>query len=241
MSKSKNNGVDPQEAIDIYGADVVRLYTMFAAPPEQSLEWSNAGVQGAQKFLQRVWRLAAELINGGDIAELNKDGLNDEQKAARRKTHETIQKVSDDIARRNAFNTAIAAVMELTNTLVKLDKDDAQNRAVLKEGLVAMVKMLAPIAPHMCHVLWQELGNDDLVLDAPWPVVDESALVRDSITIVVQVNGKVRSKLEVPANIEKDDALAAAKADANVQKFIDGKTVRKEIYVPGKLVNIVAN
>ncbi|MGK0443645.1 MAG: leucyl-tRNA synthetase [Bermanella sp.] len=241
MSKSKNNGVDPQEAIDIYGADVVRLYTMFAAPPEQSLEWSNAGVQGAQKFLQRVWRLAAELINGGDIAALNVDALNDEQKAARRKVHETIQKVSDDIARRNAFNTAIAAVMELTNTLVKLDKADAQNRAVLKEGLVAMVKMLAPIAPHMSHELWKELGNDDLVLDAPWPQVDEAALVRDSITIVVQVNGKVRCKLEVAANIDKDGAIAAAKADANVQKFLDGNTIRKEIYVPGKLVNIVAN
>lgn len=241
MSKSKNNGVDPQEAIDQYGADVVRLYTMFAAPPEQSLEWSNAGVQGAQKFLQRVWRLAAELINGGDIAALNKDSLNDEQKAARRKIHETIQKVSDDIARRNAFNTAIAAVMELTNTLLKLGKEDEQNRAVLKEGLVAMVKMLAPIAPHMSHVLWKELGNDDLVLDAPWPVVDESALVRDSITIVAQVNGKVRSKLEVPANIDKDAAIAAAKADANVQKFLEGNTIRKEIYVPGKLVNIVAN
>ena len=241
MSKSKNNGVDPQEAIDIYGADVVRLYTMFAAPPEQSLEWSNAGVQGAQKFLQRVWRLAAELINGGDIAALNVGALNDEQKAARRKVHETIQKVSDDIARRNAFNTAIAAVMELTNTLVKLDKADAQNRAVLKEGLVAMVKMLAPIAPHMSHELWKELGNDDLVLDAPWPQVDEAALVRDSITIVVQVNGKVRCKLEVAANIDKDGAIAAAKADANVQKFLDGNTIRKEIYVPGKLVNIVAN
>ena len=241
MSKSKNNGVDPQEAIDIYGADVVRLYTMFAAPPEQSLEWSNAGVQGAQKFLQRVWRLAAELINGGDIAALNVDGLNDEQKAARRKVHETIQKVSDDIARRNAFNTAIAAVMELTNTLVKLDKADEQNRAVLKEGLVAMVKMLAPIAPHMCHELWKEFGNTDLVLDAPWPQVDEAALVRESITIVVQVNGKVRGKLEVAANIDKDGAIAAAKTDANVQKFLDGNTIRKEIYVPGKLVNIVAN
>ena len=241
MSKSKNNGVDPQEAIDIYGADVVRLYTMFAAPPEQSLEWSNAGVQGAQKFLQRVWRLAAELVEGGDIAALNVDALDDKQKAARRKTHETIQKVSDDIARRNAFNTAIAAIMELTNTLQKLDKSDEQSRALLKEALVAMTKMLAPIAPHMSHVLWQELGNDDLVLDAPWPVVDESALVRDSITVVVQVNGKVRSKLEVPANIQKDDALAAAKADVNVQKFLDGLTVRKEIYVPGKLVNIVAN
>lgn len=241
MSKSKNNGVDPQEAIDIYGADVVRLYTMFAAPPEQSLEWSNAGVQGAQKFLQRVWRLAVELVEGGDVAALNVDALDDKQKATRRKTHETIQKVSDDISRRNAFNTAIAAIMELTNTLQKLDKTNDQSRALLKEALIAMTKMLAPIAPHMSHVLWQELGNDDLVLDAPWPVVDESALVRDSITVVVQVNGKVRSKLEVPANIQKDDALAAAKADVNVQKFLDGLTVRKEIYVPGKLVNIVAN
>jgi leucyl-tRNA synthetase len=241
MSKSKNNGADPQEAIDIYGADVVRLYTMFAAPPEQSLEWSNAGVQGAQKFLQRVWRLAAELVDGGDIVELNTDGLDDQQKAARRKTHETIQKVSDDIARRNAFNTAIAAIMELMNTLQKLDKTNHQSRAVLKEALIAITKMLAPIAPHMCHVLWTELGNNDLVLDAPWPVVDESALVRDSIQVVVQVNGKVRAKLEVPANIDKDAAIAAAKADASVIKYLDGFTIRKEIYVPGKLVNIVAN
>jgi leucyl-tRNA synthetase len=241
MSKSKNNGIDPQEAIDVYGADVVRLYTMFAAPPEQSLEWSNSGVQGAQKFLQRVWRLAAELLAGGDIDALNADALDDNQKAARRKTHETIQKVSDDISRRNAYNTAIAAIMELMNTLQKLDKSDAQNRAILKEAITAITKMLAPITPHICHVLWKELGNNDLVLDAEWPQVDESALVRDSITIVVQVNGKVRGKLEVPASIDKDGAIEAAKADANVQKFLDGNTIRKEIYVPGKLVNIVAN
>ncbi len=241
MSKSKNNGVDPQEAINLYGADVVRLYTMFAAPPEQSLEWSNAGVQGAQKFLQRVWRLAAELLDGSDIPALAVDNLNDTQKAARRKIHETIQKVSDDIARRNAFNTAIAAIMELMNTLQKLEKADEQNRAVLKEGLIAITKMLAPIAPHMCHVLWQELGHDDVILDAPWPVVDESALVRDSIQIVVQVNGKVRGKIEVPANIDQAGAIEAAKADANVQKFLGDNTIRKEIYVPGKLVNIVAN
>ena len=241
MSKSKNNGVDPQAAIDIYGADVVRLYTMFAAPPEQSLEWSNAGVQGAQKFLQRVWRLASELVAGGDVEALDADKLNDNQKAARRKTHETIQKVSDDIARRNAFNTAIAAIMELTNTLQKLDKSNGQSRAVLKEAVNAITKMLAPIAPHMCHVLFKELGNEELVLDAPWPEVDESALVRDSITIVVQVNGKMRGKIEMPANVDKDGAIEAAKADANVQKFLEGNTVRKEIYVPGKLVNIVAN
>ena len=241
MSKSKNNGADPQEAIDLYGADVVRLYTMFAAPPEQSLEWSNAGVQGAQKFLQRVWRLAAELVAGGEVEALDASKLDDKQKAARRKTHETIQKVSDDISRRNAFNTAIAAIMELTNTLLKLDKSTEQGRAVLKEAVIAMTKMLAPIAPHMCHVLFKELGHEELILDAPWPEVDESALVRDSITIVVQVNGKMRGKIEMPANIDKDGAIAAAKADANVQKFLEGNTVRKEIYVPGKLVNIVAN
>ena len=241
MSKSKNNGADPQEAIDQYGADVVRLYTMFAAPPEQSLEWSNAGVQGAQKFLQRVWRLAAELVAGGEVEALDASKLDDKQKAARRKTHETIQKVSDDISRRNAFNTAIAAIMELTNTLLKLDKSSEQGRAVLKEAVIAMTKMLAPIAPHMCHVLFKELGHEELILDAPWPEVDESALVRDSITIVVQVNGKMRGKIEMPANIDKDGAIAAAKADANVQKFLEGNTVRKEIYVPGKLVNIVAN
>jgi len=241
MSKSKNNGVDPQEAIDLYGADVVRLYTMFAAPPEQSLEWSNSGVQGAQKFLQRVWRLAHEVISGGDVDALAQDSLNDEQKAARRKVHETIQKVSDDIARRNAYNTAIAAIMELMNTLQKLDKQDGQNRAVLHEGLVAITKMLAPITPHICHILWQELGFEGLVLDATWPTVDESALVRDSITIVAQVNGKVRAKLEVPANITKEDAIELAKQHENVVKFLEGATVRKEIYVPGKLVNIVAN
>ena len=208
MSKSKNNGVDPQAAIDIYGADVVRLYTMFAAPPEQSLEWSNAGVQGAQKFLQRVWRLAHEVISQESIPALDVNALDDNQKAARRKTHETIQKVSDDIARRNAFNTAIAAIMELMNTLQKLDKRNGQNLAVLQEALLAITKMLAPIAPHVCHTIWQELGNSDLILDAPWPTVDESALVRDSIQIVVQVNGKVRGKIEVAANIERKNTLS---------------------------------
>ena len=241
MSKSKNNGVDPQEAIDLYGADVVRLYTMFAAPPEQSLEWSNSGVQGAQKFLQRIWRLATEVLDGQSIEALNADTLSDQLKDARRKTHETIQKVSDDIGRRYAFNTAIAAVMELMNTLTKLDKKDSAARSVLKEALNAITRMLAPITPHISHTLWQELGNEDSILDAPWPEVDESALVRTSIQIVVQVNGKVRGKIDVPANVDQDGAIAAAKLDEKVQSFIDGKTIRKEIYVPGRLVNIVAN
>jgi leucyl-tRNA synthetase len=241
MSKSKNNGADPQEAIDLYGADVVRLYTMFAAPPEQSLEWSNSGVLGAQKFLQRVWRLGTDILDGQAIAVVDADSLSEQLKAARRKTHETIQKVSDDIGRRYAFNTAIAAIMELMNTLQKLDRKEPQSRTVLKEALSAITKMLAPIAPHICHTLWQELGNDDAILDAPWPAVDPKALVRDNIQIVVQVNGKMRGKINVPANVDKDAALEAAKADEKVQKFLEGTTIRKEIYVPGKLINIVAN
>ncbi len=239
MSKSKNNGVDPQEAIDQYGADTVRLYTMFAAPPEQTLEWSDSGVQGAQRFLNRVWRLSYDLMqqeNMGDLSSLSKD-----EKDARRKTHETIQKVSDDVGRRYSFNTGIAAVMELMNTLQKVDLESAGGRAVVAEGLDASIRMLSPIAPHMTQVLWEAFGNDDLVVDAAWPEVDEKALEKDSILLVVQVNGKVRAKLEAPASAGKDELEAMAMADEAVQKQIEGKTVRKVIVVPGKLVNIVAN
>ena len=239
MSKSKNNGVDPQEAIKQYGADTVRLYTMFAAPPEQTLEWSDSGVQGAQRFLQRVWRLSYELMqqaDRGDASNLSKD-----EKDARRKVHETIQKVSDDIGRRYSFNTGIAAVMELINTLQKQKLDSAGARAVVAEGLDAVVRMLSPIAPHIAQSLWEAFGNDGLVLDAPWPVVDEKALEKDSILLIVQVNGKVRAKLEAPATASKDELEAMAMADDSVKAQIDGKTVRKVIVVPGKLVNIVAN
>lgn len=239
MSKSKNNGVDPQEAIKQYGADTVRLYTMFAAPPEQTLEWSDSGVQGAQRFLQRVWRLSYELLqqaDRGDIAQLNKD-----EKDARRKVHETIQKVSDDVGRRYSFNTGIAAVMELINTLQKQKLDSAGARAVVAEGLDAVVRMLSPIAPHIAQSLWEAFGNDGLVLDASWPVVDKKALEKDSILLIVQVNGKVRAKLEAPATASKDELEAMAMADDSVKAQIDGKTVRKVIVVPGKLVNIVAN
>lgn len=239
MSKSKNNGVDPQEAIKQYGADTVRLYTMFAAPPEQTLEWSDSGVQGAQRFLQRVWRLSYELLqqaDRGDLGQLNKD-----EKDARRKVHETIQKVSDDVGRRYSFNTGIAAVMELINTLQKQKLDSAGARAVVAEGLDAVVRMLSPIAPHIAQSLWEAFGNDGLVLDASWPVVDKKALEKDSILLIVQVNGKVRAKLEAPATASKDELEAMAMADDSVKAQIDGKTVRKVIVVPGKLVNIVAN
>ncbi|HUH58239.1 MAG TPA: leucine--tRNA ligase, partial [Pseudomonadales bacterium] len=210
MSKSKNNGVDPQEAIASYGADTVRLYTMFASPPEQTLEWSDAGVQGALRFLQRIWRFSHELLQHaehGDFSSLNK-----EEKDARRKTHETIAKVSDDIGRRYHFNTAIAAIMELLNTLQKLDFNSSSSRAVVYESLDAVIRMLSPITPHISQALWEAFGNEGYVVDAPWPEVDSSALVRDSIEIVVQVNGKLRAKLEVAVNISKEDLEAEALA-----------------------------
>ncbi|WP_348719819.1 leucine--tRNA ligase [uncultured Alcanivorax sp.] len=237
MSKSKGNTVDPQEMIEEYGADTVRLFMMFAAPPEQSLEWNDSGVEGAFRFLKRLWRLVAEHVEAGLPGALNVDSLDDNAKALRRKTHETIQKVSDDFGRRHTFNTAIAAVMELINDVSKFDGD----AAVKHEALEAAVLVLAPITPHASHVLWQALGHDEAVLNAAWPDVDESALVKDSIELVVQVNGKVRAKLEVPASADRDTVENLAKAEPNVQKFTDGKTIRKVIVVPGKLVNIVAN
>ena len=240
MSKSKNNGVDPQAAIDLYGADTVRLYTMFAAPPEQTLEWSDAGVQGAKKFLERLWRLSFELTSG-EAETLTIDALDKGQKAARRKIHETIAKVSGDMGQRQTYNTAIAAIMELLNALNKLDKNNEQSRAVAREGVKAIILMLSPITPHIASELWTAFGHNDSVLDAQWPQVDEAALVKDSIEMVVQVNGKVRAKLELPANISKEDAEAVARADQNVIKFVGESTIRKVIVIPGKLVNIVAN
>jgi len=236
MSKSKNNGVDPQEAIASYGADTVRLYTMFASPPEQTLEWSDAGVQGALRFLQRIWRFSHELLQHaehGDFSSLNK-----EEKDARRKTHETIAKVSDDIGRRYHFNTAIAAIMELLNTLQKLDFNSSSSRAVVYESLDAIIRMLSPITPHISQALWEAFGNKGYVVDAPWPEVDSSALVRDSIEIVVQVNGKLRAKLEVAVDISKEDL--EAEALAAVTNYLTDLTVRKVIVVPKKLVSIVA-
>ncbi len=240
MSKSKNNGIDPQTAVDQYGADTVRLFTMFAAPPEQTLEWSDSGVEGASRFLRRLWKLAAGLVEGGAVPALAADSLDSQQKDTRRKIHETIAKVSDDYGRRQTFNTAIAAVMELSNELGRLDASE-QGRAVLAEGLRAVVLLLNPIVPHICHALWPLLGGAGEVLDALWPQVDESALVRDSLEVVVQVNGKVRAKMDVPADADKAALEAAALAQDNVQRFLDGVTVRKVIVVPGKLVNIVAN
>jgi len=240
MSKSKNNGIDPQLMIDRYGADTVRLFMMFAAPPEQSLEWSDSGVEGAHRFLKRLWKQVHDhLQQGQDVATLNPAALNDDQRDLRRKVHETIGKVSDDIERRQTFNTAIAAVMELSNAIGRFVDVSEQGRAVTREALQAAIQLLSPIVPHITHVLWQGLGNEGDVLDAPWPQVDEAALKRSSIEMVVQVNGKVRAKISVAANADQDVILHTALADENVRKHMGDKQLRKKIVVPGKLVNIV--
>lgn len=241
MSKSKNNGVDPQAMIDKYGADTLRLFSMFAAPPDQSMEWSDSGVEGAQRFLKRVWKLAFDHIASGQTATLVADDLNDAQQALRRKVHQTLQKVTDDMARRYTFNTAVAANMELLNDISRFNDSSEQGVAVRQEALEMVVLMLAPIAPHACHALWRALGHEGAVIDAAWPVVDESALVQNTLELIVQVNGKVRGKVQVSASADDEAIKAAALANANVQKFLTEVTVRKVIVVKGRLVNIVAN
>ena len=241
MSKSKNNGVDPQTAIDKHGADTVRLFTMFAAPPEQTLEWSDQGVAGAHRFLRKLWTMVHEYGNSDVAPQLDAAKLNGAQKDLRRKTHQTIEKVSDDYGRRNTFNTAIAAVMELLNEVAKLTDTNPQSCAVRHEALSSAVLLLAPVAPHICHSLWFTLGNKQAVADAGWPQVDKAALVRSSIELVVQVNGKVRGRIEVAVDAKADIIEKAALEDANVQRFIEGNNIRKVIVVAGKLVNIVAN
>ncbi|MFN2309169.1 MAG: leucine--tRNA ligase [Gammaproteobacteria bacterium] len=239
MSKSKNNGVDPQALIDQYGADTVRLFTLFAAPPELSLEWSDAGVEGAFRFLKRLWKLVAGHLAAGRTEDLNPQSLNDPQRALRRRVHETIAKVSDDMGRRQTFNTAIAAVMELINAVSRFEDATAQGRAVVQEALEAATLLLAPLVPHTCHALWQALGHSGAVVDAAWPAVDADALVQDEIELVVQVNGKVRGRITLPVDADPAHVEAQALADQNVQRFIDGRPVRKLVVVPGKLVNIV--
>jgi len=240
MSKSKGNTVDPQALIDSYGADTVRLFSMFAAPPEQSLEWSDSGVEGANRFLKRLWKMAANHTAAGPAPVLDVAALNEAQKSIRRKVHETIAKVSDDYGRRQTFNTAIAAIMELCNELGKLDST-VSSRAVMDEALHAIVLLLNPIVPHVCHALWPTLGGQGDILNASWPGVDASALARDSIAMVVQVNGKVRGRMDVPAAADRDTVAALARSQQNVSRFLEGLSVRKVIVVPGKLVNIVTD
>ena len=237
MSKSRGNTVDPQALIDRYGADTVRLFSMFAAPPEQSLEWSDSGVEGAHRFIKRLWRLVCD--HGQACAVDDAGTYNAEQKSVRRKIHETIAKVSDDYGRRQTFNTAVAAVMELCNELGRFPVDSDLDRAVMDEGLRAALLMLWPITPHLTEHLWLQLTGDAFV-ENHWPAVDESALTRDELEIVVQVNGKVRAKMMVPAAADRDEIETLAKEQENVQRFLGEASIRKVIVVPNKLVNIVA-
>ncbi|NWC81351.1 leucine--tRNA ligase [Pseudomonas putida] len=241
MSKSKNNGVDPQSMIEAYGADTCRLFMMFASPPDMSLEWSDSGVEGASRFLRRVWRLAQGHVNQGLPGKLDLATLNDEQKVIRRAIHAAIKQASTDVGQYHKFNTAIAQVMTVMNVLEKAPQGTEQDRALLQEGLEAVTLLLAPITPHISHELWKALGHEQAVIDAGWPVVDESALVQDTVTLVVQVNGKLRGQVEMPAAASREEIEAAARNNENVLRFIDGLTIRKVIVVPGKLVNIVAN
>jgi leucyl-tRNA synthetase len=241
MSKSKNNGIDPQSAIEKHGADTVRLFTMFAAPPEQTLEWSDDGVSGAHRFLRRLWLAVTAHSELAEIPPLKPDNLSDQQKNLRRKTHQTIEKVSDDFGRRYTFNTAIAAVMELLNDISQLSDNDDQSIAVKHEALTSAILLLAPIVPHICHSLWHKLGNQNSIAEASWPLVDKSALVQSSIELVVQVNGKVRGKIQVAVDESKEEIEQIALKEPNTLRFIEGNTVRKVIVVPGRLVNIVAN
>ena len=236
MSKSKNNGVDPQALIDQYGADTARLFTMFAAPPEQSLEWSDAGVEGAHRFLKRLWKTVYEHVQGGPVAAFAGGDLSDAAKALRRQLHQTIQKVGDDIERRKQFNTAIAAVMELMNALAKLEGDDATTRSVRQEALEAAVALLAPIVPHISEALYAELKPGAAL---SWPSVDEAALVQDELELMLQVNGKLRGQIRVAAAADKAAVEAAALASETAQKYLEGKPPKKVVVVPGRLVNIV--
>lgn len=241
MAKSKNNGVDPQSMIDQFGADTCRLFMMFASPPDMSAEWSDSGVEGSHRFLKRVWRLAQAHVTQGLPGKLDVATLNDEQKAIRRSIHQAIKQASHDVGQNHKFNTAIAQVMTLMNVLEKAAQGTEQDRALIHEGLETVTLLLAPITPHICHELWHRLGHADPVIDAGWPVLDDSALVQDSLQLVIQVNGKLRGQIEMPASASREEVEAAARANENVLRFVDGLTIRKVIVVPGKLVNIVAS
>jgi leucyl-tRNA synthetase len=239
MSKSKNNGVDPIEIVEEFGADTARLFTMFAAPPDQTLEWSDEGVQGAYRFIKRLWKAVHDHVSGGAVSRLEKSSLNETQRAMRRQAHQTLAKVTDDLGRRRTYNTAIAAVMELLNALAKFPQSEAQNRSVMQEALEIAVIGLSPIIPHVTHALWHALGHSRVLIDESWPPVDAAALETSRVEMVVQVNGKLRGRISVAVDADEAAVREAALADANVQKFIAGAAVRKVIIVPRKLVNIV--
>ena len=242
MSKSKGNTVDPAEMIEKYGADTVRLFILFAAPPTQDLEWSDSGLEGSYRFVNKVYRLAEGYFSDSKshaTESLDISALNKEQKQIRQKTHQTLAKITDDIKRRHSFNTAIAAMMELTNMLSKFKQTDGQSMALRLESLDIILRALSPITPHLCHHLWQQLGHQTAIINEPWPEVDNKALEQDEVQIIVQVNGKLRAKLMLGADTDKAQVEVQALADENVVKFTSGKTIVKVIVVPNKLVNIV--
>ena len=242
MAKSKNNGVDPKLMVDKYGADTVRLFSMFAAPPDQSLEWNEAGVEGMARFMRRLWTAVHKHADAGAAPALDAAALSAAQKTLRRQIHETVQKVGSDYGRRLSFNTAIAAVMELLNHLYKFDDASGNGRALRQEALEAIVLLLNPITPHTSHALWQTLGHAETLLeDIAFPQADEAALTRDAVTLAVQVNGKLRGTIEVAVSAPKDEIEKLALAEPNAVKYLEGLTVRKVIVVPGKIVNIVAS
>jgi leucyl-tRNA synthetase len=241
MSKSKGNTVDPQALIEQYGADTVRLFIMFASPPQMSLEWSDDGVEGASRFLRRLWRLVSSHVNAGLPGAVDVKDTSEAGQVLRRQIHQTISKVSDDIERRMQMNTAIASVMELMNAVSRFEPASEADRSVVHEALNTACLLLSPVVPHITAELWQALGNEDEILNAPWPAVDKSALVEDETQYIVQVNGKLRDRIMVPASADKGEIEKRAMASDGVQRNIDGKTVRKVIVVPDRLVNIVAN
>jgi leucyl-tRNA synthetase len=240
MSKSKGNTVDPLGLVEKYGADTVRMFVMFASPPDQTLEWSDSGVEGSYRFLKRLWKIVAR-HQAVEVGTLNGEALNETQQQIRFKTHSTLQKVNDDYKRRHTFNTAIAATMELLNTIQKFiaPEQTTVDRRIIQEALESAILMLAPVVPHFSHVLWQHLGHEGAVMDVRFPQADASALIQNSILIVLQVNGKLRARIEVDKNIDKQALEDLALAHPSVQKYTEGKEVRKVIIVPGKLVNIV--
>jgi leucyl-tRNA synthetase len=239
MSKSKNNGVDPQGLVEKYGADTARLFMMFTAPPEQSLEWSDEGVQGSFRFLRRVWKAVHDHVSAGPVPALDLASLAPAQKALRRTVHQTLAKVTDDIGRRRTFNTAIAAVMELLNAIGRFEDATPQGRAVVQEAFEVVTIALAPIVPHVCHALWRQLGHDGALIDHRWPSPDPAALEQDAVTMVVQVNGKLRGQISVAVDAAEDVIRAAALAEESVQRFVAGAVPRKVVIVPRKLVNVV--
>ena len=241
MSKSKNNGVDPAELIETYGADTLRVFSMFASPPDQSMEWQDSGVEGANRFIKRLWRQVYEHVSTNPFTEIDKENITDKQQELRRKVYTTLEKVTDDMQRRFTFNTAIAANMELLNDISRFQESSLQAQAIRQEALEHIVLMLSPIMPHVCQKLWTDLGKEGAVMDEPWPEVDESAMVQSKVQMMIQINGKLRGKVDVPVDADDEAVKALALEHDNVKRFLESATVRKVIVVKGRLINIVAN